>query len=550
MKFFLKILSAVLSFILLISAMAGCGGKSVSSETESLTESKTEGNTESETEKETEPNPDSKLHSSIKSGNKLVSKSELIASLSTPDDISTGKQGGYTDEKYHYQLFIKKDKDSNEKNNIDRLVKYDMEKKETVAVSGILDLNHANDLTYNAKENVFVAVHNNPNRTKVSKISPESLEIIETIDIGIEIYCISYNEATDRYVVGLSGGQDFRILNSEFKPISKIHRATSLTKGYTTQGVSSDNEYIYFVLYKENVITVYDWNGNFASLIYLDFLGEPENISIVGEDIYVAAASDGKAAIYKLNSLEKFTISPIRSQNNKPTPELDSGNHLTDYFSDDGILAYLPLDGNETDAIGKSDTSAKKTVNYVNGIYGKAASLNKGYISVSDFHPATSNFTMSFWIKTYKTSGDPAIASNKDWDSGKNPGFIVALTHNSVIFNMGNEERSENMKLYYPLPFDYDRGWMHVIVSVNRDAGTVGVSYDFNDFIVTNVTETMKNVSLDAFEDLSIGQDGTGNYPDSLPATLDEFIIFNKAFTSDDISKLAAYYGIKSEPNI
>lgn len=78
----------------------------------------------------------------------------------------------------------------------------------TEAVSEPLPLNHANDLTYNSKRGVFVAVHNNPYRKWVSLIDPETLTVIETVIMDVKIYSISYNETREQYVVGLSGGAD------------------------------------------------------------------------------------------------------------------------------------------------------------------------------------------------------------------------------------------------------------------------------------------------------------------------------------------------------
>jgi len=63
---------------------------------------------------------------------------------------------------------------------------------------------------------------------------------------------------------------------------------TSYT-GYITQGIACDDNYIYCVLDKPDVIVVYDWYGCFVTKISLESVlnYEPENISIVGNSIYV-----------------------------------------------------------------------------------------------------------------------------------------------------------------------------------------------------------------------------------------------------------------------
>jgi hypothetical protein len=63
---------------------------------------------------------------------------------------------------------------------------------------------------------------------------------------------------------------------------------TSYT-AYITQGIACDDNYIYCVLDKPDVIVVYDWFGCFVTKIDLSNVVdyEPENISIVGDSIYV-----------------------------------------------------------------------------------------------------------------------------------------------------------------------------------------------------------------------------------------------------------------------
>ncbi len=231
---------------------------------------------------------------------------EQIGCVPHPDNQCTVKQGGWTDGTYYYQLFIKKDTASDEENNIVKLVKYNLETGEVVKISEDLGLNHANDLTYNPKRNIFVAVHNNPNRKKLSIIDPETFEVVDTVTLGCKIFSLDYNEARDQYVIGVAGGQKFRILDADFQFVSDtVYEPTSLSKGYTTQGVTCDDQYIYFVLYNQNCLTVYDWDGNFISYVKLNISGEPENLSVVGNDIYISSAHGDGARIFKIVDWQK-----------------------------------------------------------------------------------------------------------------------------------------------------------------------------------------------------------------------------------------------------
>lgn len=240
------------------------------------------------------------LEKILRSGAELESTASRIVSVGAPTSSIKTAQGGYFDGRYFYQIFIQKDTNSNEAKNVDRIVKYDVQNKKIEKTSGDLDLNHANDIAYNPKTNRLLIVHNNPNRTKVTLVDPDTLEAVGVQTLPESIYCMDYNEKHDRYVIGLSGGQDFRFLDKDFKVASGVYKATTVTKGYVTQGMTCDDDFIYFVLYKENVITVYDWSGKFVTLIKFDVGSiEPENISVVNGEIYVVCGQNG-ATMYKI----------------------------------------------------------------------------------------------------------------------------------------------------------------------------------------------------------------------------------------------------------
>ena len=65
------------------------------------------------------------------------------------------------------------------------------------------------------------------------------------------------------------------------------------------------------------------------------------------------------------------------------------------------------------------------------------------------------------------------------------------------------------------------------------------------EYLVTgNIPENLQGTSLDTSYTYNIGQDGRGSYGASLPSTVDEFMIFDGAFTQEDVANLAKYYGI------
>ena len=79
---------------------------------------------------------------------------------------------------------------------------------------------------------------------------------------------------------------------------------------------------------------------------------------------------------------------------------------------------------------------------------------------------------------------------------------------------------------------------------MDREAGVVKLSYDFDEFQTLTLPNNLKDTSFDAFEVLNIGQDGTGNYSASCTATVDEFMLFDGVLSEEDLTALAKYYGI------
>lgn len=205
---------------------------------------------------------------------------------------SNGKrimQGGCTDGKNMYYAMI-----NTGDTQTAYIRKYDIKTGRVLKVSKALATDHSNDITYIPETNQLLVCHNAPRNTILSVIDADTLEFVKEVELPFKIFSISYQPDREVYVVGISGGQDFSVLNKNFKVDSNYlptgDRFTAVDTDFTTQGVETDINYIYFVQYYTNVIMVYDWKGNFVNQILLDIPAntEPENISLVGDCFYIA----------------------------------------------------------------------------------------------------------------------------------------------------------------------------------------------------------------------------------------------------------------------
>ncbi len=202
--------------------------------------------------------------SAICSGGSYALSLEHMVSIDAVDGY-TVQQGAATDGKFAYFILENQDED------LCSLWKVDMETWEVVDKAFGLALDHGNDMTYNPNTGRLVAVHNKPHYSWVSIINPETLEIEQTLVTSTGMRSIAYSAERDQYAVGLAGNVHFALLDSDFRYIAKIK---CQDPGLTTQGMDCDENHVYFPLYNrvtgENIVSIYDWEGNFVGDIPME----------------------------------------------------------------------------------------------------------------------------------------------------------------------------------------------------------------------------------------------------------------------------------------
>ena len=198
------------------------------------------------------------------------------------------QQGSCTDGKYAYMVL------ESQTDYKGSLWKVDLADGHVVKTVYGLPIGHGNDMTYNPKTGLLIVVHNKPDYDTISMIDPETLEIVETRKLSRDMFCIAYNEERDQYVIGISGGYNFAILDADFNELA-FHVAKNT--GLTTQGTDCDNRYIYFPQNSKdnsiNRILVYDWEGNYIDYIRVGAYQEIESMFHVGDDLYICFNASG-----------------------------------------------------------------------------------------------------------------------------------------------------------------------------------------------------------------------------------------------------------------
>ena len=102
-----------------------------------------------------------------------------------------------------------------------------------------------------------------------------------------------------------------------------------------------------------------------------------------------------------------------------------------------GAEMYLTFEDNIVDQTGKHTLKFDGDEAFTEGKFGKAAQIVDAVDSIytEDLKFGTNSFTITCWVKVNNHASDPCLFSNKNWESGSNPGFVLSLRDNDWRFN-------------------------------------------------------------------------------------------------------------------
>ncbi len=250
--------------------------------------------------------------------------------------------------------------------------------------------------------------------------------------------------------------------------------------------------------------------------------------------------------------------------------------------SSTALLAWLPMDNDLNDASGNGLDASKgdlatANINFVTDPQrGKVASFPAGAYAVFPKHallrPSLSqSFSFSFWIKTKGIGSDPAIFSNSDWDSGGNPGFVLATDDGDTYTGPGSPGRGWMVKITGDANgvsnrMDWranettpqaaalaDDKWHMITVVLDQTAKMLHVYIDAKETIQATKPasfdlNTLKGAPWDSKNDypFTMFEDGSGKYNSgddtrkNLSGLMDNVRIYNKALSAAEVSALYA----------
>ena len=233
------------------------------------------------------------------------------------------------------------------------------------------------------------------------------------------------------------------------------------------------------------------------------------------------------------------------------------GANVEERALDEGLVTYLPFDGDFWDRSGKGHHGLPVgNPSFGQGLLGGALSVSSvkdgssfNYLTLGS--PADLNFgrdtdfTLSFWTRFTNWTGDPVFIGNKDWRSGGNQGWVVATAGNGRLqWNLGDGDAGARTRKDYDGPAGTlsDGAWHHVTTVFRRSSD----AHTYLDGKLVDTTVIKADLdSLDTPSGLSVnvGQDGQGDYTDNHAVgtremLLDDVAIWRRALDGVEVSSI------------
>jgi hypothetical protein len=236
------------------------------------------------------------------------------------------------------------------------------------------------------------------------------------------------------------------------------------------------------------------------------------------------------------------------------------------------MVVHLTFDNTYADSSGHgNDGTPVNTPVFTNGFLGQAIHVNNNgtpannpsinnYVTLgypgdlhfgSDATGDLADFSFSFWTKIFEQNDDQCFIGNKNWDSGSNPGWVVASQGSGMKWNyrdnaINNIPGVGNTRRDSPgvAPQLLDGGWHHVIVTMARHSvGRIyvdGVLINEAPLGTDSPTNVVGSVDTDGIGwHVNIGQDGTGTYTDGgsvshIDMLMDDVAIWRRVLTTNE----------------
>ena len=113
-----------------------------------------------------------------------------------------------------------------------------------------------------------------------------------------------------------------------------------------------------------------------------------------------------------------------------------------------------------------------------------------------------------------------------------------------IIFDISDGKNAQEITVGFPLAVN--EGWLHVMVSVDKENKKVGIFMNFKKVYEADLFDNLVDAG-DTGLPFNIGDDAIGDFTNGryeLEMRMDDFLLIDGAFSEEDAAKLAQYYGM------
>ena len=146
---------------------------------------------------------------------------------------------------------------------------------------------------------------------------------------------------------------------------------------------------------------------------------------------------------------------------------------------------YLTFEEGIKDDMGRHTFESDGDVPSVDGRFGKgiATDSDNYYIYSDDVVFGADSWTLTSWVKIDNHAGDPCLFSNKDWNSGGNPGWLICVRDGDWKINGNPGTRFDFTYSFKDSVLKSEKGeWYHMALAVDQEAKTL--SYYVNGLLL------------------------------------------------------------------
>ena len=221
----------------------------------------------------------------------------------------------------------------------------------------------------------------------------------------------------------------------------------------------------------------------------------------------------------------------------------------------DGLAVYLPFEGKVPANAAPGDIAPEP--------FGNASVVGKGgfvggclRVSVATNAPSGlrlkgsenlkfgdgAKFSFTMWVRMPEAQkGDPVIVANKEWHNGSNPGILVTGNKKiqskvgGVCFNAGMGGPRSRIDIG---PYDIEFGKWTFYATTRGPDGVLNFYQGGRDGYLYRIALDASEIKLATGLPFCLGQDGTGRYPHAFNGDVDDFALWTRALSHDDVRRV------------